>query len=184
MKLNIPNLERDDRGVSPVIGVILMVAITVILAAVIGAFVLNLGNSVGDTSPRASVSIQDAGGNNFNQSKNVTLVYINHQQGDSISNKNLKFVIKGKDGRTLDILNKKNDWSSAVPGFNATLSNGSTLANYPDMNFGPGDQIVINSNAAGAGGNQTAIKSGDTITIDVVDATSGTTITSRKVTID
>jgi len=35
-----------DRGVSPVIGVILMVAITVILAAVIGTFVLNLGGSV------------------------------------------------------------------------------------------------------------------------------------------
>ncbi|WP_159899274.1 type IV pilin [Salinirussus salinus] len=33
----------DDRGVSPVIGVILMVAITVILAAVIATFVLGLG---------------------------------------------------------------------------------------------------------------------------------------------
>lgn len=34
----------NDRAVSPVIGVILMVAITVILAAVIAAFVLDLGN--------------------------------------------------------------------------------------------------------------------------------------------
>lgn len=33
----------DERAVSPVIGVILMVAITVILAAVIAAFVLDLG---------------------------------------------------------------------------------------------------------------------------------------------
>lgn len=33
----------DDRAVSPVIGVILMVAITVILAAVIAAFVLGIG---------------------------------------------------------------------------------------------------------------------------------------------
>jgi len=37
---------NDDRGVSPVIGVILMVAITVILAAVIGTFVLGLGDSL------------------------------------------------------------------------------------------------------------------------------------------
>lgn len=36
----------DERGVSPVIGVILMVAITVILAAVIASFVLGFGNSV------------------------------------------------------------------------------------------------------------------------------------------
>ncbi|WP_338071862.1 type IV pilin N-terminal domain-containing protein [Halorutilus salinus] len=34
---------NDDSAVSPVIGVILMVAITVILAAVIGTFVLGLG---------------------------------------------------------------------------------------------------------------------------------------------
>ena len=39
-------ISGDDRAVSPVIGVILMVAITVILAAVIGTFVLNLGDSV------------------------------------------------------------------------------------------------------------------------------------------
>jgi flagellin-like protein len=36
----------DNRGVSPVIGVILMVAITVILAAVIGTFVLGLGEDI------------------------------------------------------------------------------------------------------------------------------------------
>lgn len=41
---NIP--DRDNRGVSPVIGVILMVAITVILAAVIASFVLGFGGNV------------------------------------------------------------------------------------------------------------------------------------------
>ncbi|ELY57524.1 hypothetical protein C493_08561 [Natronolimnohabitans innermongolicus JCM 12255] len=35
--------DEDERAVSPVIGVILMVAITVILAAVIAAFVLDMG---------------------------------------------------------------------------------------------------------------------------------------------
>jgi len=39
--------NEDERAVSPVIGVILMVAITVILAAVIAAFVLDLGQSTG-----------------------------------------------------------------------------------------------------------------------------------------
>ncbi|WP_345775624.1 type IV pilin N-terminal domain-containing protein [Haloferax sp. Q22] len=42
--MNIQNLFKDDTAVSPVIGVILMVAITVILAAVIGTFVLGLGD--------------------------------------------------------------------------------------------------------------------------------------------
>lgn len=52
MKLD--QMFGDDRAVSPVIGVILMVAITVILAAVIGTFVLGLGDSLGDTAPQAS----------------------------------------------------------------------------------------------------------------------------------
>jgi len=54
------SLTADDRGVSPVIGVILMVAITVILAAVIGTFVLGLGDSIGN-SPTAGVSVEGAG---------------------------------------------------------------------------------------------------------------------------
>ena len=45
-----------ERAVSPVIGVILMVAITVILAAVIGTFVLGLGDQIGDNAPQASFS--------------------------------------------------------------------------------------------------------------------------------
>ena len=44
----------NDRGVSPVIGVILMVAVTVVLAAVIGASVLDVGEDVGE-SPSAAV---------------------------------------------------------------------------------------------------------------------------------
>ena len=46
---------RNDRtGVSPVIGVILMVAVTVIIAAVIGSTALGLGDSVSETPPRVS----------------------------------------------------------------------------------------------------------------------------------
>ncbi|MDB2285460.1 type IV pilin N-terminal domain-containing protein [Halorubrum ezzemoulense] len=48
--------NTDDRAVSPVIGVILMVAITVILAAVIGTFVLGLGDQIGG-SATAGVSV-------------------------------------------------------------------------------------------------------------------------------
>jgi flagellin-like protein len=54
--MKLKHLLTDDRAVSPVIGVILMVAITVILAAVIGTFVLGLGNQVQDTAPQATFS--------------------------------------------------------------------------------------------------------------------------------
>jgi len=51
--MRIRQLLTDDDAVSPVIGVILMVAITVILAAVIGAFVLGFGGG-GPSAPTAS----------------------------------------------------------------------------------------------------------------------------------
>ena len=52
---------RDDSAVSPVIGVILMVAITVILAAVIGTFVLGLGDQVQETPSAGVDTTQDTG---------------------------------------------------------------------------------------------------------------------------
>ena len=48
--------SEDERAVSPVIGVILMVAITVILAAVIAAFVLDIGPGDSTISAAADVS--------------------------------------------------------------------------------------------------------------------------------
>ena len=55
--MDIKERFEEKRGVSPVIGVILMVAITVILAAVIGSFVLGIGGDV-EATPQASLSIE------------------------------------------------------------------------------------------------------------------------------
>ncbi len=57
-KKTLKSLKNDKRAVSPVIGVILMVAITVILAAVIAAFVFGYG-APGE-APVASMKIVDA----------------------------------------------------------------------------------------------------------------------------
>lgn len=47
--------NRSEKAVSPVVGVILMVAITVVLSAIIGGFVLGLGDT--DTTATAGVEI-------------------------------------------------------------------------------------------------------------------------------
>jgi flagellin-like protein len=52
--MELKQLFNDNDAVSPVIGVILMVAITVILAAVIATFVLGLGEQVSTNAPQAS----------------------------------------------------------------------------------------------------------------------------------
>ncbi|PSP78367.1 type IV pilin [Halobacteriales archaeon QS_1_68_20] len=49
-----------SRAVSTVIGVILMVAVTVVLAAAVGTYVLDLGDDV-RTNPQASVSFEEDG---------------------------------------------------------------------------------------------------------------------------
>ena len=50
------NLREDEDAVSPVVGVILMVAITVIMAAVIGAFVYGYGGSMVQTKDVSAVA--------------------------------------------------------------------------------------------------------------------------------
>ncbi|MFC6953798.1 type IV pilin N-terminal domain-containing protein [Halorubellus litoreus] len=82
MKLN--NLFTDEDAVSPVIGVILMVAITVILAAVIGAFVLGIGGSQAKV-PQAS----------FDYSYSGSTVTVTHAGGDDIEASNLKVQADG-----------------------------------------------------------------------------------------
>ena len=55
-------LRENEEAVSPVIGVILMVAITVILAAVIAAFVFGMGSNIQGTKV-VSISSKIAGEN-------------------------------------------------------------------------------------------------------------------------
>ncbi|RXK46235.1 type IV pilin [Halorientalis pallida] len=80
-------LEEDD-AVSPVIGVILMVAITVILAAVIASFVLGLGGSQQQT-PQASFSWEY--NNVTNSDVGEGLAEVSHDGGDSIKQNELVF---------------------------------------------------------------------------------------------
>ena len=105
--MQLQTLLRDDDAVSPVIGVILMVAITVILAAVIASFVLGLGNQTG-VSPQASfTSDYDA------TEGNVT---ITHDSGDAIIETEVFFRGQNFDQRG------NQTWAQYVEDGNATQS--------------------------------------------------------------
>jgi flagellin-like protein len=77
--------------VSPVIGVILMVAITVILAAVIGAFVLGIGGSQ-EQVPSASFD--------FERGSSSGEAVITHAGGDAITGSQLSFSGAGSTSNT------------------------------------------------------------------------------------
>jgi flagellin-like protein len=82
--MDIKQLIQDDDAVSPVIGVILMVAITVILAAVIGTFVLGLGDQVQDSAPQASFNFDyETGASNSELGGDGDLT-VTHDGGDTI----------------------------------------------------------------------------------------------------
>jgi flagellin-like protein len=77
-------LDSDERAVSPVISVILMVAITVILAAVIATFVLGLGEST--TSEAPSVTFQ------FEYQQDSGDVRVSHAAGETVDGNQLRFA--------------------------------------------------------------------------------------------
>jgi flagellin-like protein len=83
--MNLKRLFNDDDAVSPVIGVILMVAITVILAAVIASFVLGLGDQ---NNPAPTVDFDFEYDSGYGDS-NSGLVTVSHGDGDEVITDNL-----------------------------------------------------------------------------------------------
>jgi len=81
-------LTREKRAVSPVIGVILMVAITVILAAVIGAFVIGIGDEQA-AAPTASTD--------FDQDLSSQTVTITHKSGSALDASEITIQISNDD---------------------------------------------------------------------------------------
>ncbi|MEF8783433.1 MAG: type IV pilin N-terminal domain-containing protein [Haloarculaceae archaeon] len=116
--MNVRTPSDDDSAVSPVIGVILMVAITVILAAVIATFVLGLGDQVSDTAPQASFA--------FDYNSTAEKITVTHTGGASIQASQLS-VNNGS----------SNDWSnvsdSGLSGSDdVTAGNSATVENVTD----------------------------------------------------
>ena len=84
--------QKDDSAVSPVIGVILMVAITVILAAVIGTFVLGLGQNVQENAQAGLTFDSNAAESNITVSVtdpgNVDALYLQLSNGSTLGPNN------------------------------------------------------------------------------------------------
>ena len=133
--MKLKQLFEDDGAVSPVIGVILMVAITVILAAVIGTFVLGLGDRVSQAQPTATFTFEYTDGS-------PDEVSITHDGGDAVEISQLSVNVAGT--VVWEAANTPTDWSSngwgsgeITAGDELTLTEGSN----PDM--GDGDKVKI-----------------------------------------
>ena len=140
--MQLKQLVADDDAVSPVIGVILMVAITVILAAVIGTFVLGLGENIEDTAPSTTfettyeASNPGSGCDPASDGTENTLE-ITHQSGKTIDADRLTI---SEDGSA------EANWNPACGG-SSSVSTGDTAT----VDVGSGDTVRLIWTAEGGG---------------------------------
>jgi flagellin-like protein len=134
-------LKENEDAVSPVIGVILMVAITVILAAVIAAFVFGMAGSIQKTRTVAATAKQV--GNFF------IVTYHGGADDNEVGYLNVTFLDNGTVFHTTNSAGALSDTSTAFqkPSVGAVLkSHGATSANdhvVVTAHFTDGSENVI-----------------------------------------
>jgi len=138
--MKVTQFLTDDTAVSPVIGVILMVAITVILAAVIGTFVLGLGDQVQQQAPQASFEFDTS---NIGSGATDDSFTLTHVGGDSIKQNNFKLSAGGttywEDG--------------SVPG-----TPSATVTNSFSAPIKAGDSITVDEGGSAVFGGDTTVR--------------------------
>jgi flagellin-like protein len=161
-----PAAQNDERAVSPVIGVILMVAITVILAAVIGTFVLGLGDQLGDTAPQASYDVDDV------TTGTDGTIEVTKTGGQDIAVSDLRVVVDvAGSSSEFDLANISGagNWRTADT---ATIDVESTSA----------ESISLRSKSTTGESNIDQIDAGDDVTVTIVHKPSGGTIAELSAT--
>lgn len=128
----VQRLRSDESGVSPVIGVILMVAITVILAAVIAAFVLGFGADQ-ESAPQASFS----GSFDTDGDGNVT---ISHTGGAAIEEDRLSVNALHQNGSSIDGFSQSD---AEFPGVDEMRAGDRIQISIDGYSFTRNDQIEI-----------------------------------------
>ncbi|EMA20923.1 type IV pilin [Haloarcula amylolytica] len=128
--MDIKQLIHDDDAVSPVIGVILMVAITVILAAVIASFVLGLGDQAQQATPQASFSWEYDELGDLSGGDAAGVISVTHDGGDSIEAQEM--YVRGS------------GFADSSDGLysSSTINIGSTTDNSWDEKFGSSSEVT------------------------------------------
>jgi len=180
--------EESDRAVSPVIGVILMVAITVILAAVIGTFVIQIGQDSGQTTAQAALSsgpVVDGGSSSPLGDDTVTL---EHAGGDTVFDDqlNIKVEVGGANSGSFEFnaddgtevgLGTSDEILITLEETTSVAANGTQ--DYAYVTFGGTEAYGTSDSEGGVaiGPEGIDIEDGDKITITLIDDRSNKIIT-------
>ena len=153
---------KDKKGVSPVIGVILMVAITVILAAVIASFVFGMGSQVKE-APSVQLMLEDNG--DMIDDGNDTLFNVTHYGGDALVLDEIKLQVLNET-KTITLV-----WKGKTVGFQ-----GGNLTAYDANAFSDGILDVGESFGVYESGGNVFDKSPDKLTLRVIHIPTNTII--------
>lgn len=155
----------DRKGISPVIGVILMVAITVVMAAAIASFVFGMGTKI-RAAPNAQLMLSDHEDVINTDGDKDNLVYISHIGGDTLKCDELKIKVTNKGTDTSYVLT----WDSTEKYFK---DSGNNLVLYVDSNkTGLGNKYYITtSGLLQVGDTATLSENGDVDFVNAVPAT-------------
>ncbi|MFA5237249.1 MAG: type IV pilin N-terminal domain-containing protein [Methanoregula sp.] len=159
--------ERKNIAVSPVVGVMLMLVVTIIIAAVVSAFAGGLGQST-PKAPQVSIGAEAHNGND---------IIIDHKGGDTISGSSITIKTYIPSGTYKDM---------------SYTVNRSTIMYLPTNTVGitsqtiqPGDKLKINWDDAFAvtsyGPMAPAV--GEPVDIEIYDSASGKEIATTRTTI-
>ena len=156
-------IHDDDSAVSPVIGVILMVAITVILAAVIASFVLGLGDSANDVQPNVQYNT------NLDNSSGTYEITVN--TADSSANpENFIVSVQGQAGAIEDADNQSAWNGPGAPWYT------------PGSDMSAGDTFTINLDNQTSGADFGA-NSDDEVKVQIIFQTDDTSSTVETYTV-
>lgn len=163
--------NRNEGAVSPVVGVMLMLVVTIIIAAVVSAF----SGGVAQSTPKAPQISLGA------EAHGSTYIFLDHKGGDTISGASI--IIK-----TYIPSGTFKDMTHQVDLANVTyLPTGEALkGTYNSKTIQPGDKLRINWSdafAASSYGGYMAPSVGEPVDVEIFDLASGKQIATTRVTV-
>lgn len=139
--MELRTLVREEQAVSQVVGVVLMVGITVLLAATAGSFFLGLTNDKQTTSPRVAITTDY---DTSSASPPEESIKVTHDTGDTVDASRVEIAVKGAkvSGSTVD---KRYTWQELASSSPDDVSAGMSVEIDKNTLKAPGDSSVTYS---------------------------------------
>lgn len=190
MVLDLPGMRTRSRGISPVIGTVLLVAIVVVLAAAVSALVLGLGDGLRDPGPDVG---QSSGELEAQSGTDGGVITITHEGGEPVSVEDLEIAVDATDAcgdrdRLVDL--PENDSNNAGRFADSNVESGSISDSIVDAGTST-DLKVLDSrtgNRFEAGtslqfrleSGECPLSDGDTVVVRVVHTPSNSVIIEKE----